>query len=128
MEYWYTQSKQYRGNRKGAGDHHRHRRHQVKVVYPHGKGVATSGSYIRGAHIYNPHAPKQALEDIVSITVVGPDVLAADLAATAAFAMGKQGMAFIEQLPELEGYAIDRSVVATMTSGFSDYTAPPIER
>ena len=93
----------------------------VKVIYPHGKGVATSGSYIRGDHIYNPHAPEEALDDIVSITVIGPDVLEADRYATAAFAMGKRGIEFIERLPGFEGYMIDTKGVATMTSGFGAY-------
>ncbi len=94
----------------------------VKVVYPRGKGIATSGSYIRGDHIYNPHAPEEKLRDIVSITVIGPDVLEADRFATAAFAMGKDGIAFIETLPGFEGYAIDAHGIATMTSGFASYT------
>ncbi len=96
----------------------------VKVVYPRGRGIATSGSYIRGDHIYNPHAPREKLSDIVSITVIGPDVLEADRYATAAFAMGKQGIEFIESLPGFEGYAIDAAGVATMTSGFGAYTRP----
>ncbi len=29
----------------------------IKVVYPRGKGVATSGTYVRGQHIYNPQRP-----------------------------------------------------------------------
>ncbi len=93
----------------------------VKGVYPRGKGVATSGSYIRGSHIYNPHAPEDKLDDIVSITVVGPDVLEADRFATAAFAMGKKGIEFIEALPGFEGYAIDARGLATLTSGFGSY-------
>ena len=95
----------------------------VKVVYPHGRGVATSGSYIRGAHIYNPHKHDEELADIVSITVIGPDVLEADRFATAAFAMGRAGIEFIERLPGFEGYAIDKDGIATMTSGFGAYTA-----
>lgn len=93
----------------------------VKVVYPRGKGIATSGSYIRGDHIYNPHSPEEEIKDIVSITVIGPDVLAADLIATAAFAMGKGGIAFVENLPGFEGYAIDAQGIATATSGFGAY-------
>ncbi|MCX6787674.1 MAG: FAD:protein FMN transferase [Candidatus Kaiserbacteria bacterium] len=93
----------------------------VKVVRPRGRGVATSGSYIRGDHIYDPHAPEQKLNEIVSITVIGPDVLEADRFATAAFAMGERGIAFIEQLPGFEGYAIDKDGTATMTSGFAAY-------
>ncbi len=96
----------------------------VKVIYPRGKGVATSGSYIRGAHIYNPHAPAEELRDIVSMTVIGPDVLDADRFATAAFAMGKGGIAFVEALPGFEGYAIDAQGIATMTSGFGALTRP----
>ena len=94
----------------------------VKVIYPHGKGVATSGSYIRGAHIYNPHAPEQKLEEIVSITIIGPDVLEADRFATAVFAMGREGISFLERLDGFEGYAIDAQGIATMTSGFELYT------
>jgi len=94
----------------------------VKVVYPRGKGVATSGSYIRGDHIYNPHNPTEELHDLVSLTVIGPDVLDADRHATAAFAMGKEGINFIERLPGFEGYAIDAHGIATMTSGFIAYT------
>ncbi|MFA5942571.1 MAG: FAD:protein FMN transferase [Candidatus Paceibacterota bacterium] len=96
----------------------------VKVVYPRGRGVATSGSYVRGDHVYNPHAPEETLRDIVSITIIGPDVLEADRFATAAFAMGRDGIFFIEQLPDFEGYAIDATGIATMTSGFAAYTAP----
>lgn len=94
----------------------------VKVIYPRGRGVATSGSYERGRHIYNPHSPADPLNDIVSITVVGPDVLEADRFATAAFAMGTAGISFIETLPEFEAYSIDRDGIATMTSGFSKLT------
>ena len=96
----------------------------VKVLYPKGRGVATSGTAIRGAHIYNPLAPDTALTDIVSVTVVAPDVLMADLFATATFAMGKQGITLLEQHPDLEGYAIDKHGTATMTSGFPAYTTP----
>lgn len=94
----------------------------VKVVYPRGEGIATSGSYIRGDHIYNPHAPTEELHDIVSITIIGPDVLEADRFATAAFAMGKGGIAFIERLSGFEGYAIAKDGTATLTSGFGAYT------
>lgn len=95
----------------------------VKAVYPRGKGIATSGSYIRGDHIYNPHAPEEKIKEIMSITVIGHDVLEADRLATAAFAMGGSGIAFIERLPGFEGYAIDAKGIATMTSGFVAYTA-----
>lgn len=94
----------------------------IKVLRPEGRGVATSGSYIRGDHIYNPHAPQHAIRDIVSLTVVGPDVYEADRFATAAFAMGKSGIEFIERLEGFEGYLVDAHGTATMTRGFSALT------
>lgn len=93
----------------------------VKTLYPMGAGVATSGTYIRGAHIYNPRNPKQKLDEIVSLTVLGPDVLDADRFATAAFAMGKYGIHYVESLPDCEGYAIDARGMATMTSGLNRF-------
>lgn len=93
----------------------------VKTLQPQGKGIATSGSYIRGAHIYDPHDPTKTLDDVVSLTVVGPDVLEADRFATAAFAMGTDGITFIDGLPGFAGYAIDRSGIATMTRNFLTY-------
>ena len=79
----------------------------IKVVYPRGRGIATSGTYVRGQHIYDPHAPGRPIVDIVSLTVIGPDVLEADRFATAAFAMGRAGIFFIEETPGLEGYIVD---------------------
>ncbi len=96
----------------------------IKVLYPKGFGIATSGSYIRGAHIYDPHDPSRALDEIVSITVLGPDVLEADRFATAAFAMGPRGIRFIERIPALEAYMIDRNGIAMMTTGFEFFTEP----
>jgi thiamine biosynthesis lipoprotein len=96
----------------------------VKIVYPLESGVATSGSYRRGAHIYNPHEPTDTLRDIVSITVIGKNVLEADRFATGAFAMGGRGIAFLEQTKDLEGYQIDSRGTATMTTGFEKFTTP----
>ncbi len=80
--------------------------------------MATSGTYVRGQHIRDPHAPEVPLTDVVSLTVVAADVYDADRFATAAFAMGAEGIEFIDSLPGLEGYQIDRDGLATFTSGF----------
>ncbi len=93
----------------------------IKVIQLGGEGVATSGTYIRGQHIYNPKNMAEAIEDIVSLTVIGPNVYEADRFATAAFAMGKKGIEFIERQEGLEGYIIDKKGIATMTSGFERY-------
>jgi thiamine biosynthesis lipoprotein len=92
----------------------------IKIVYPRGRGVATSGTYVRGQHIYNPRKPEDAIANIVSLTVIGPDILEADRFATAAFAMGRAGIAFIEAMPGLEGYLVHEDGHATMTSGFEE--------
>jgi len=97
------------------------RAEHVKVLALTNRGIATSGTAIRGHHIYNPHNPDTLLQDIVSLTVIGPNVYEADRFATAAFAMGKKGIYFIEQLPGFEGYMIDASARATFTSGFERY-------
>ncbi|MBZ9700858.1 MULTISPECIES: FAD:protein FMN transferase [unclassified Mesorhizobium] len=96
----------------------------AKIVYPRGRGVATSGTYVRGQHIYNPHAIDSPIQDIVSLTVIGADVLEADRFATAAFAMGRDGILFIEQRPGLEGYVIGTNGRATPTTGFRALCLP----
>ncbi len=99
----------------------------VKVVHLSDCGIATSGTYIRGQHIYNPHDMKEEFSDIVSLSVIGPNIYEADRFATAAFAMGRKGIEFIENLNvtgktrKFEGYMIDSKGIATMTSGFSDF-------
>ena len=93
----------------------------VKVVRIADQGMATSGSYARGDHIYDPTNAGHSLDTVVSLTVIGADVLEADRFATAAFAMGAEGILFIEEQPGLEGYMIDADGIATMTTGFRAY-------
>lgn len=95
----------------------------VKIIWLSDGAVATSGTYIRGAHIYNPHQPGQPHNPIKSLTVVGPNIYDADRFATAAFAMGLDGLAFIAGLPGFEAYLIDEQQTATFTSGFENYVA-----
>lgn len=92
----------------------------VKVVNIKDKGIATSGTYIRGSHIYNPKNG-QKINEISSLTVIGPNVYEADRFATAAYAMERDGINFIETLTGFEGYMIDNTGIATMTSGFEKY-------
>ena len=93
----------------------------VKVLVLTERGIATSGTAIRGQHIYNPHRRNEPLLDVMSITVIGPNIYEADRFATAAFAMGRRGIQFIEQLAGFEGYMIDAQARATFTSGFERY-------
>ena len=97
------------------------RQQNVKVLALRDCGVATSGTAIRGQHIYDPHRPDTPLLEVVSMTIIGPNVYDADRFATAAFAMGTKGIQFIERLPGFEGYMIDAQARATYTSGFERY-------
>jgi thiamine biosynthesis lipoprotein len=93
----------------------------VKVLAISNCGIATSGTYIRGQHIYNPKINSSLVTDIVSLTVIGPNIYEADRFATAAFAMGEEGIRFIERLEGFEGYMINQQGIATFTSGFTRY-------
>ena len=95
----------------------------IKIVYVTNQGVATSGTYIRGQHIYNPHQRGQNIDEIVSLTVVGPNIYEADRFVTAAFAMGREGIVFIENLKGFEAYMVDKGAIATSTTGFEQYYA-----
>ena len=95
----------------------------IKVLRLADAGIATSGAYVRGAHIYDPHDPARKLTEIVSMTVVAKSVVDADRFATAAFAMGADGVYFIEALEGVEAYAVDAQGMATQTTGFGAYVA-----
>lgn len=99
----------------------------VKIITPHGHGIATSGTYLRGQHIYNPHDPHTLITEIVSLTVIGPNVFEADRFATAAFAMGRKGIEFLEQQHGIEAYMIDKTGMATMTTHFSSFVLDDAE-
>lgn len=92
----------------------------IKVLRLGSGGIATSGSYERGLHIYHPKSRKKR-GGIISITVVGKNIYEADRFATAAYAMGTVGIEFIERLHGLEGYMVDEKGIATYTSGFDKY-------
>ncbi len=84
--------------------------------------VATSGTYEKGVHILDPHTGRAA-PDLMSFPVVGPNIVAADAYATAAFVMGMAGLAFIERLSGYEAYAIDPALRSRWTTGFAAHRA-----
>jgi thiamine biosynthesis lipoprotein len=93
----------------------------VKVLAISDRGVATSGTAVRGRHIYDPLLPDALETDVVSLTVIGPTIYEADRMATAAFAMGRDGLSFIAARPDLEAYAVMTDGTATYTQGFRRY-------
>ncbi|MGZ6265327.1 MAG: FAD:protein FMN transferase [Candidatus Limnocylindrales bacterium] len=64
--------------------------------------VATSGAYERGEHVRNPFTGSVP-SGVLSVTVVGPSLTYADAYATAAFAMGPTGLAWLAGRPGYEG-------------------------
>jgi thiamine biosynthesis lipoprotein len=94
----------------------------VRRLHLHSCGIATSGTYIRGEHIWNPRTGAAASE-IASLTVVAANVYEADRFATAAFAMGEEGIRFLAGVPDLDGYMVDAQGTATFTPGFTRYLA-----
>ena len=98
-------------------------RHQnIKVVTLKNSAIATSGTAIRGQHIYDPIDNKK-LDEVVSITVIAPNIIDADRMATAAFAMGKKGIYFIEQLDGYEACAVMHDKTTITTTGWDQYEA-----
>lgn len=97
------------------------RRTVVKILAVSDMAVATSGTAIRGNHIYDPHHPRDLQTDIVSLTVLAASIEDADRFATAAFAMGRDGIEFIAEREGLEGYAIDHAGQALFTEGLLAY-------
>jgi thiamine biosynthesis lipoprotein len=92
----------------------------ITVLYLSDVGIATSGLYERGMHIYNPVKKKLATE-IKSLTVIGPNIYEADRFATAAFAMGEKGMDFLERQDSLEAFCVTTAGTEMLTSGFEKY-------
>ena len=88
----------------GIEDPHDRTRLAATVPLPAG-GLATSGTYARGPHIVDPHTGAPAV-GIASVSVVGPSLMWADVYATAAFARGRDGLAWLAGLPSYEGLVV----------------------
>jgi len=93
----------------------------VKVVRVSGCGIATSGTYIRGEHIYNPHDNYQPPKGVSSLSIIAPDIFDADRFATAAYAMGSKGINLASSIPGFAAYQIDDKQIATFNERFESY-------
>jgi thiamine biosynthesis lipoprotein len=92
------------------------RTENISVIHLDHGAIATSGTAIRGRHIYNPLDEHDVLENVSSLSVIATNIVDADRMATAAFAMGKAGIEFIESLDGHEGYMVTSDKQVTMTS------------
>jgi thiamine biosynthesis lipoprotein len=79
--------------------------------------VATSGAYERGAHLLDPRT-QATPEDVLSVTVVGPDLGSADAYSTAAFALGLEGPRWTLGLDGYEAMTILADERVLRTPGF----------
>jgi len=86
-----------------------HKGKEIEVLFLNGCGVATSGKdrrrWFRDGvlkhHIINPLTKQPAETDVLTVTVVGPNVMQAEAAAKAAFIQGSRpGLEWIEAHPE----------------------------
>jgi thiamine biosynthesis lipoprotein len=90
----------------------------IKVLRLANKGVATVGIHNIAQYQYDMVQARKDAATVASITVVGPNIYDADRFAAAAFAMGRHGIAFIEQMEGFEGYMINTNGTAFFTSNF----------
>jgi FAD:protein FMN transferase len=97
--------------------HPRRRRKVAAVIEVSDAAVATSGAYERGAHIVDPIGRRPA-DGALSVTIVGPQLAAADAYATAAFAMGRAGPRWTAGLDGHAAMTILRGDRVLSTPGF----------
>jgi thiamine biosynthesis lipoprotein len=89
--------------------------HLIHVLDRREGAVATSGTARRGAHIRDPRTGRPA-EGVRSVTVTGPDLLWADVYATAAAARGPRALHWLDTL---DGHA----ALLVSASGLRQVTA-----
>jgi thiamine biosynthesis lipoprotein len=87
------------------------------VVEANDLALATSGAYVRGDHIVDPHSGRPPA-GLLSVTIAGPDLATADAYATAAFAMGERGPGWTARLAPYEALSILPDGTSLSTPGF----------
>ena len=84
--------------------------------------VATSGTTERGHHIRDGRTGDIA-DELLTVTVAGPNLARADAYATAAFVMGVDGLRWVEALPGYTAAGITHDARLISTRGLSRYRA-----
>ncbi|HVA52280.1 MAG TPA: FAD:protein FMN transferase [Acidimicrobiales bacterium] len=79
--------------------------------------IATSGTYERGPHLFDPHSGEFASR-LASASVTGPDLGLADALATALAVAGTDFLTVIEEVTEFEAFAVTDDGERQWTSGF----------
>jgi len=94
------------------------------VVAGNDLAVATSGRYERGEHILDPRTGRPPT-GLAAVTVIAHDLAHADGYATAAIALGDDGMPWLAGLDHLEAMGITDSGDVILTQGFERFRRPP---
>jgi thiamine biosynthesis lipoprotein len=82
--------------------------------------LATSGNYERGDHVVDPRTGRPA-RGLASVTVITSELALADGYATAALALGREGMAWLTTLPEVAAIGITDDQRVMKTAGFDGF-------
>jgi FAD:protein FMN transferase len=98
-------------------EHPEDRSRVVAVVRARNLALASSGGYLRGGHVFDPHTHRPA-EGVLSVTITGPELATADAYATAAFAMGSRGPAWTARLRGYEALTVLADGTSLRTPGF----------
>lgn len=85
--------------------------------------VATSGAYERGAHILDGRTGRPA-GGLLSVTVVADDLTTADATATAAFAMGRDGVDWAARQTGCLVFVIDAEHLVHRSTGLDPLIQP----
>ena len=94
----------------------------LETVLVRDAAVATSGTAERGAHIDDPATGRPAT-DVLSATVVGPQMTLADAYATAAFVMGRDAIDWIAGVPGYEAMLVAADGTRLTSRGWAAITA-----
>ncbi len=99
------------------------------IAVPAGKGVASSGDYLRHfefqgrryGHIIDPRKGRPVANDCLQVTVVADSCLLAGMLSTAAFVLGpSEGISLIQSVPRAEGLIVGAQIRA-QTRAFWQY-------
>lgn len=85
--------------------------------------VATSGSYERGHHIVDPKSGN-AVTKLLSFTVMGANIIEADILATAGFVLGDFGVNFVAGKRGYAAAAVDKEGRLSMSSSMRSIWRP----
>ncbi|MGW0291319.1 FAD:protein FMN transferase [Streptomyces tuirus] len=87
------------------------------------RAVATSARYERGDHILDGRTGRPAT-GLLGLTVVAPTLTEADAVATAAFALGPEGVAWAAARENCEVFAVDADRRVLRSAGFPGVAGP----